>query len=81
MSLNKGQLKSAIKQVLVNVDNYNRQAGATVEEARELFATQLSDAIDAFVKTGQITIEVSDVQVQVGSSSGVNTNQVTKNVQ
>ncbi|MDN3671699.1 hypothetical protein QWY99_01285 [Flavobacterium branchiarum] len=52
MGLNKGVLKDAIKAILTDMltkeDN-------SIEE----FATRLSDAVDAFVKTGAVSVTVT----------------------
>lgn len=52
MALNKGALKTAIVSLLTDM--------LTKEEnSIEEFATRLSDAIDAFVKTGAVSVSVT----------------------
>lgn len=50
MALNKAQLKTDIENLLT--DLYNNPGNLTTAGARTEFATKLSDAIDAFVKSG-----------------------------
>jgi hypothetical protein len=53
MALNKGALASAIKNILASMDS-------TGEDQSDYFANSLADAIDTFVKSGQV----------VGNTSG-----------
>lgn len=47
MALNKGALASAIKNILSSMDS-------TGEDQSDYFANSLADAIDAFVRSGQV---------------------------
>lgn len=47
MALNKGALASAIKNILASMDS-------TGEDQSDYFANSLADAIDTFVRSGQV---------------------------
>ena len=55
MALNKAGLKTEILAILSDMSTREDHP----ETAREDFATQLSDAIDAYVKTGLVTVNTT----------------------
>lgn len=71
MALNKPALKTGIR-LLVN-DLWDNTDDLTPEECREVFATRLSDLIDAFVKTGLVSVTVATTgtaAAHTGSGTG-----------
>lgn len=56
-TLNKAQLKSGIKALTDTL--YSNVANKTPDECREQFATELSDLIDQFVKSGTVNVTVN----------------------
>lgn len=69
MPLNKAQLKNRIKTISENL--FNNTGNLTAAQSREVFATDMADAMDEFVKTAMITytggLAVPGVGVVVGS--------------
>jgi hypothetical protein len=66
MSLNKTAYKNGIKALLDELWTSN---GLSSEQARERFATVLSDLGDAFVKTGTVTVATGITLTSTGTSS------------
>lgn len=69
MSLDKAGLKTAIKDLLSDMAGRDNDP----EQAREDFATQLSNAIDTYVKTGTVNVTVSTTgtaTAQTGTGTG-----------
>lgn len=62
MALDKPGLKATILSILTDME------GRT-EDAKEEFATRLSDAIDVFVKTGKVTVEAGIKVDTTGSAT------------
>ena len=60
MALNKPQLKNGIKALLADMETRN-------EDSKEVFATQLSNLIDAFVKSGTVTVSAGITVATTGS--------------
>ncbi len=54
MALNKTALKAGIQGLLT--DLFDNNANLTTAQAREKYATDLSNLIDAFVKTGLVSV-------------------------
>lgn len=73
MALDKAGLKNNIKGILNSLKNYDGSNGKTQDDAIEKFSTDLSNAIDTFVKTGTVTtnVNVTGVTTGTGTTSGV----------
>ena len=56
MALNKNGLKSDIDTLLNALLAFDGEAGKTQDDAIEKFKTDLSDAIDTFVKSATVTV-------------------------
>lgn len=56
MALNKAALKTGIETLTGEL--FDNTAGLTPAECRTKFATDLSDLIDVFVKSGQVNVTV-----------------------
>ena len=72
MALDKTGLKSAIQTIATTLVDYDGTTGKTQADALEKFATDLSNAIDTFVKTGEVSIKNVTVTTypQPGSGTG-----------
>ncbi len=69
MALNKAGLKASIKSLIETLKTYDGSTtGQTQADAIEKFASDLSDAIDTYVKTATVSTTVT-----VTSVSGVTT--------
>ena len=77
MPLNKGALKAAIKAGLQKQGNKSgdwvRNQGQHIEE----FAADLSNAIDAFVRSGDVitTVNTTTADIDAGGDPGIGTGQ------
>lgn len=59
MALNKMKLKTDIISLMTAMVGYDAQEKKTQTDAIQKFATDLSTAIDAFVKSGEVTTTVT----------------------
>lgn len=57
MALNKTALKNGVRMLTDSM--YVNAENKTPEECREIFATELSNLIDEFVKSGTVTVNVA----------------------
>lgn len=69
MALDKTALKDAIEVLLTDMESRD-------EDAKEEFATRLSNAIDVFVKSGTVNVTVSTTG-SASAQSGTGTGAVT----
>lgn len=83
--LDKDTLKTDIKGVLTEVDQYNKTTNATAEESMNKFAELLANAIEKYVKSGQIKFAAQEIAVATSgtatSQTGGNTSPITKNLE
>lgn len=77
MALEKIALKNSIRGILEDLyDNSNSEDPQTPAEAREEFATRLSNVIDIFVKTGTVNTQVQTTGTQ-SSQTGTGIGSIT----
>lgn len=69
MALDKANLKSGIKSLLEVLES-DCISGKTKEQVKEKYATELSNLIETFVKTGLVS---SGISVQVDTNTGTGT--------
>lgn len=74
MALNKIALKDGVRSLSDSL--YENADNKTPEECREIFATELSNLIDAFVKSGTVNVNVATTGTAT-SHTGTGTGAVT----
>lgn len=79
MALDKNTLKLSIVTLLNQLKDYDESSGKTQADAINKFATDLSNAIDTYVKSGTVITNVNVTGVVAGpsSASGVGTGSIS----
>lgn len=74
MALNLNQFKASLKQVLIDIDSANNKNGVSKETAMQDAANALAVAIDAYIKTAEVTVTALPSEVSVTGSMGPSAN-------
>jgi len=69
MALNKAVLAASILALMQELMSYDNTDGKTPADAMAKFANDLADAIDVYVKAGQVTVTIAPADIGLQTST------------